>query len=271
MGESPFPTQYLRLTSVLVAITTDDGMKKLTLTFIFLCGLGAFVFAGAEPYSGKDKEIMQPAPAPCEWYRAHEWDLDLWGTWAFSANSGSTDRSDEEPSNEPIGFIKPGVRIPLGTAADDRFLARDNTWGGGVDVKYFFSKYWALGVEGIVLDAERNIAGGAFGTFTIRYPIGCSRFAPYAWVGGGVLAGGGSSQWFFNLKPTTRNGIPVDVEFNDVGGVANKHAEAAFQGGTGLEYRITPRVGLMGDFAWNVVSGPDNNFGLVRFGATLSY
>jgi len=27
----------------------------------------------------------------------------------------------------------------------------------------------------------------------------------------------------------------------------------------------------MGDFAWNFVSGPDNDFAMARFGVTLSY
>jgi hypothetical protein len=243
-------------------------MKKILL--IAIVAGAAPVFAGPE-----SKEIMQQAPPPCEWYRAHEWDLDLWGTFAFSVNTGSTDRSHEEPANEPIGFVAPAFIVSLGSDRDDRFLDRDSTWGGGADLKYFFSKYWALGVEGLVLDCQRNIGGGALGTFTFRYPIGCSRFAPYGWVGGGVMAGGSHSDWFFNLVPITRGSprgpIRVDKEFNDVKGIENKHAEATAQFGTGLEYRITPRIGIMGDFAWNILSGPQNNFGMARGGITLSY
>jgi hypothetical protein len=43
------------------------------------------------------------------------------------------------------------------------------------------------------------------------------------------------------------------------------------QAGGGLEIRITHHIGLMGDFAWNFVSGPDNDFAMARFGVTLSY
>jgi len=34
---------------------------------------------------------------------------------------------------------------------------------------------------------------------------------------------------------------------------------------------MTHHIGLMGDFAWNFVSGPDNDFAMARFGVTLSY
>jgi hypothetical protein len=53
--------------------------------------------------------------------------------------------------------------------------------------------------------------------------------------------------------------------------LGNKHAEALAQFGAGIEVRITPRIGVMTDFGWNVLSAPDNNFGMLRFGATLSY
>jgi hypothetical protein len=241
-------------------------MKKLILIAVVSTAAGMSSFAGPT-----GKEILQQAPPPCEWYRAHEWDLDLWGTWAFSANTGTDEVDRDEPGHEPIGFVPVTFRKNLGSRSNDVFLNRDDTWGGGADLKYFFSKYWALGVEGLILDAQRNTAGGGFGTFTFRYPIGCSRFAPYAWAGGGVVAGGGSDEKVFFLVPGRRGGVPVDREFVKSGGANNTHAEAAFQAGTGLEVRITPRIGLMGDFAWNVVSGPDNNFGMTRFGLTLSY
>lgn len=250
-------------------------MKANTKKILLLATVAGLAGAAASFAGLESKEIMQQAPPPCEWYRAHEWNLNLWGAFAFSGNRGGTDRSDEEPGNEPIGFVAPAFSASVGSAHNDRFLDRDSTWGGGADVKYFFSKYWALGVEGIVLDCQRNIGGGAFGTFTFRYPIGCSRFAPYAWAGGGVMAGGEHSDWFFNLVPIVRGSprgpIRVDREFNDVQGIQNKHAEAAGQFGAGLEVRITPRIGLTSDFAWNFLNGPQNNFGLIRGGLTLSY
>src|SRR5437879_11357611 len=69
-------------------------MKKLTLTFCALFALfvvAAALYAdGPEKYSGKEKEVMQPAPPVCDFYRAHEWDLDIWGAYAFAADTGQS-------------------------------------------------------------------------------------------------------------------------------------------------------------------------------------
>ncbi|MEY2544888.1 MAG: hypothetical protein QOG48_5 [Verrucomicrobiota bacterium] len=253
-------------------------MKKLIVIAFVACSAGRISFAG--PAS---KEIIQQAPPPCEWYRAHEWDLDLWGTWALAGNTGLNDNRGQqfdgiripEGTGNPPGADDPQEHFDNGQYHNDRFIDRDDSWGGGADLKYFFSKYWGLGIQGFVINANDNAAGGAVGTLTIRWPIGCSRFAPYGWAGGGVAAGGSHSTWFFNETHHRResNGQPVVVEreFNHPETVQNRHAEALGQFGAGMEVRITPRIGVMTDFAWNVLSAPDNNFGLLRFGATLSY
>ena len=256
-------------------------MKKFTLTFSILFAFGAGAFAGG--YS-KDKEVMQQAPPACDWYRAHEWDFDFWGTFAISGNTGDnpigfflepSDAHVPEGTGNPPGSADPNEHVPFFPGHNDRFMARDNAWGGGLDVKYFFSKHWGAGVEGLIVDCERNIGGGSFATLTFRWPIGCSRFAPYAFAGPGVIAGGVHQEWFHNEIHNVKQGpngpFVVEREFNAVDGIPNRHAEAAGQAGAGLEFRVTRHVGLMGDFAWNMVSGPSNNFGLARFGLTLSY
>src|SRR5437899_8898263 len=75
-------------------------MKKLTLTF---CALFALVVAapalyadGPEP-SSKEKEVMQPAPPVCDFYRAHEWDLSIWGAYAFAADTGQFNVPNDDP------------------------------------------------------------------------------------------------------------------------------------------------------------------------------
>ena len=95
----------------------------------------------------------------------------------------------------------------------DKYLGGDHAWGGGIDLKYFFHRYFGIGVEGFVLNAHRGAGfdlesngvdvfvhekrsenravGEVLGTFTLRYPIPCSRFAPYVWAGGGLIFGGG--------------------------------------------------------------------------------
>jgi hypothetical protein len=38
----------------------------------------------------------------------------------------------------------------------DRYLDADHAWGGGLDLKYFFHRYFGVGVEGYLLDATRQ-------------------------------------------------------------------------------------------------------------------
>src|SRR6266568_9612932 len=116
-------------------------MKKLTLTFCALFVMFAVapaLFAdGPERSSGKEKEVLQPAPPVCDFYRAHEWDLDLWGSFDFSANSGSFDVPREDPffpdgdaDGDDLAIDNPNVRINIGQVSKDQLMARDNTWGG---------------------------------------------------------------------------------------------------------------------------------------------
>src|SRR5712691_4398140 len=92
-------------------------MKKLTLTFCALFAL--FVVApalyadGPENYSGKEKEVMQPAPPVCDFYRAHEWDLGIWGAFAFAKDTGSFDQPDD-----PNTFIGLGGADPFNPDVD---------------------------------------------------------------------------------------------------------------------------------------------------------
>src|SRR5437660_3132264 len=164
---------------------------------------------------------MQPAPPVCDIYRAHEWDLDIWGAFMFSANTGhnhfdkSRDSSGDlnidpfSPDVDPFTFDygtgvttfpvqnqNPRERINLGPYSHDALMGRDNTWGGGVDVKYFWSRYFGAGLEGIGLSAKTNFAGGGLVTLTGRYPFG--RFAPYVWGGLGFIDGGATLYRFFN-------------------------------------------------------------------------
>jgi hypothetical protein len=129
----------------------------------------------------------------------------------------------------------------------DQLFARDNTWGGGVDMKYFWSRYFGAGIEGFAFSAE-NVVGGGLVTLTARYPIG--RFAPYGWGGIGVIAGGNTLYRFFNEKHDVSN-----EQFWTDSVVENKKVRGLGQLGIGLEYRVTCHIGLMADFSWNFVFG----------------
>jgi hypothetical protein len=43
------------------------------------------------------------------------------------------------------------------------------------------------------------------------------------------------------------------------------------QVGGGFEIRLTPHLGLLNDFSWNVVSGSNNNFGMIRTGLNIAF
>jgi opacity protein-like surface antigen len=233
-------------------------MKKFVLTLTIFCVACALASAGTERYSGKDKEIMQPAPPPCEWYRTTEWDVSIWGAFAFPSNDGSRNSRDLirfHENNEGAD----NHEGDLGHLSNDRFLARDQNWGGGGSFKFFFCKYIGVGVEGYAL-AANNTVGGALGTLTLRYPIGCSRFAPYVFGGIGGAFGG---------THTVLSEFPEEVFHTS--DVDNDDSVLAGEVGAGLEYRFTRHIGVIADFSWNFLDGPNNDFGMVRSGLNFAF
>ena len=294
-------------------------MKKLTLTFCALFALFAaapVIFADGPETSGK-KEVMQPAPPVCDFYRAHEWDLGIWGAFAFGADTGEFEHNTDPVANDPFfpdhdpstvdiatGFGDTGLGAAAAEQAKDnpserfavqrisrnQLFARDNTFGGGVDVKYFWSRYFGVGLEGLGLAAKTNFAGGGLATITARYPFG--RFAPYAFGGLGFIDGGATLYEFFNednsntvlgnqltpnpffpggVVPPGPNGQIYsqqffvkpgsEREFVSIDPVYNNHLRALGQLGAGLEFRVTCHIGLMADFSWNFVFGQEDNHG----------
>src|SRR5437762_4503215 len=260
-------------------------MKKLTLTFCALFALlevaPALYADGPEKYSGKEKEVMQPAPPVSDFYRAHEWDLSIWGAYAFAADTGQFNVPNDDPffpdtdvtnetvlsvfgttlfvisSSEPRNF-NPNERVNIGRVSKNQLFARDDVWGGGADVKYFWSRYFGVGIEGVGLAAKTNFAGGGLLTLTGRYPFG--RFAPYVTGGIGFIDGGAALYKFFNEKHTFANGVVTNErEFWTVDPVANNHVRALGQIGAGLEFRVTCHIGLMADFTWNFVFGQEDH------------
>src|ERR1051325_5779682 len=224
-------------------------MKKLRLAACVLMAFSTLAFAGSETYSGKEmKQVTAPPPCP-QWYADQEWNFDLWGTYTFT-----------------------GEDWP-----DDRYFAGDHAWGGGGDVKYFFMRYFGVGVEGWVVDAKRHFMrdndgdpitfpnigddhrgiGAVLGTLTVRYPIPCTSLSPYVFAGGGAIFGGGERTSF---DESDGDFVTDDTESRAMG-----------QFGGGLEIRLTPHIGWMGDFSWNVIDGPQNNFGMVRSGLTFAF
>jgi hypothetical protein len=242
-------------------------MTKITTGLLAFATMASAAFAGTEYSNYSGKEIRQTAaPEEC-FYGDTEWNVSIWGTYAFTGTESS------------------GVGAPdffTGDFRGDRYIETDHAWGGGGDVKYFWHRYFGFGFEGFALDAkrtefdftgvpapggfvftkddDRRAIGAVLGTLTIRYPIGCSRFAPYAWAGGGGIFGGGDRD---------------HIVSTGAGTFATEHSDGEGKGmgqfGGGMEVRITRHIGFISDFSWNVVDGPHNNFGMVRTGLNFAF
>src|ERR1700681_3303677 len=112
-------------------------MEKLILSLIGAIALtSAVAWAGTESSASKDKGAQQTASLG-DWYAGREWNLSIWGTYAFSGNEFREGRS----------------------------LDADHAVGGGVDAKYFFTRYLGVGVEGYLLDSH-DTTGAGLGTLT---------------------------------------------------------------------------------------------------------
>jgi hypothetical protein len=234
--------------------------------------------------SGKDsgKEMKQVAYAPpCpQWYGDREWNVNLWGTYAFTnteynPNLWLTDVVQSTSEGHPV----------LGTY--DRYIGGDHAWGGGGDIKYFFCRYVGLGVGGFALDASKNgfdifedptipiftrhrinhdhTIGAVLGTLTLRYPIPCTRLAPYAWAGVGTIFGGGERDVLHTHGPP--DAFAVHAHTDHFG----SETKVLGQFGAGIEFRIARHIGLTEDLSFGVIDGPKNNFGMFRSGVNLVF
>src|SRR5881275_1383487 len=170
------------------------NMQKLTVTICAFATMITAAYGGTTTYSGKEmKQVEQVPPCP-EWYRDTEWNVSLWGTYIFTANNWQ----------------------------DDRYFESDHAWGGGIDVKYFFHRYFGVGLEGWATESTRQqfdgfdfngqpvfsdderVIGAVKGTLTLRYPIHCSRFSPYVFGGVGAIFGGGERDSLVEFLPGTK-------------------------------------------------------------------
>jgi hypothetical protein len=216
-------------------------MKKLTLTLCALVIGASASFAGVASYSGKGMKQVEQAPCPT-WYADNEWNIGISGLYAFN-------RKDHRDN---LFFF-------------DR--SWDDGWGGALDVKYFFRRYFGVGIQGFGISTDRDNnaffgnndddwAWGVLGTFTFRYPIPCSRFAPYAWVGLGGYWHDTDDNNFF-----TQN-FPRRIE-----------DEGKFMGqfGAGFEVRFTQHIGWTNDFSYNDVEGGHHDFFMVRTGLNFAF
>src|SRR5947199_4686667 len=213
-----------------------------------------------------DKEMKQVAPPPCsEWYGDREWNVNLWGTYAFT----NTEFAPNPSLVDIVQSTSEGGAV-LGTY--DHYIGGDHAWGGGGDVKYFFCRYVGLGVEGFALDASKpgfdifedptvpifvhrrinhdHTIGSVLGTLTLRYPIPCTRLSPYAWAGVGAIFGGGERDIVHTQGPP--DAFAVHAQTDHFGA----ETKVVGQFGAGLEFRIARHIGWTNDLSFCVIDGP---------------
>jgi len=253
------------------------------MTRLFPTAAMVLVLAG-KAFAGDFKEMKQAAPTPCpQWYADNEWNVSLWGTYLFT----NTDYNRNLWLVDVVQSTVEGAGV-LGTY--DRYVGDDHAWGGGIDLKYFFYRYFGVGVEGYIVNARKGgfdisadpelevfdrerlthhrAIGSVLGTFTLRYPVPCTRFAPYAWAGVGAIFGGGERDSLhatsFADPPDAFDSVAHTVHYGD-------YTTAVGQFGAGLETRITPHVGWLTDLSFSVIEGPRNNFGMIRTGVNFAF
>ncbi len=170
-------------------------MKKIVFTLIAGLGVSSSVLAGPHAVDNKNKVIVPPAE-PC--FGDHEFQLDVFANYMHGTHSA---------------------------------VSRDDGFGGGLGLNYFFTRYIGLGVDASANNLFRDKKGnnkhdGVFnstGSLIFRYPLelGSLCLAPYALGGGGVQTGAGST-------------------------LGSVHA------GAGVELRVTPKLGIYseGRYTW---------------------
>jgi hypothetical protein len=292
------PSTHTRLDiSPLFGCTDDSPVADVFVAFSWLFG-GEGAEAAEAPVStrfryltdvaysrsGKDsgKEMKQVAYVPpCpEWYGDREWNVNLWGTYAFT----NTEFAPNPSLIDIVQSTSEGGPV-LGTY--DRYIGGDHAWGGGGDVKYFFCRYAGVGVQGFALDASKpgfnifedqavpillkqrinhnHTVGAVLGTLTLRYPIPCTRLAPYAWGGVGAIFGGGERDQLHTQGPP--DAFLVNAQTDHFG----SETKVLTQFGAGLEIRFARHIGWTNDLSFGIIDGPRNNFGMVRSGLNFAF
>jgi hypothetical protein len=275
-------------------------MKKL-FVILTLSTVSGITFAGAP------KDMKQVATTPCpEYYGDTEWDISLWGTYVFT-------NTDFNPNIDPVDLLVSTDEGQTVLGNFDKYIGNDHAWGGGGDIKFFWHRYFGFGVEAFGLDATKDgfdiekdqeefeesgglegfdhertrhhrAVGAVLGTFTLRYPVPCTRYAPYAWAGAGVIWGGGESDTLIIHEPVEEP-EPGIVQGGDKGGkeegeIPDVDAHTRHYGGEsklighfgfGLEARFTRHIGWKTDVSWGVIDGPKNNFTMIRTGINFAF
>ena len=133
----------------------------------------------------------------------------------------------------------------------------EHAWGGGLDVAYYPWLFGGFRFQGSALNISHADQTAGIVTYdaVLRYPVDLVlpnfHLAPYAFGGVGGLLGG--------LDGTNRFGR-VRTDSKVLGNF-----------GGGLEYRLTPHVGIFTEAAYDLIDGPNNNAVQINWGARFAF
>ena len=217
-----------------VSVTNKKTMDKVIVSAMAAVLIQATTVFAGEPEVSNKEPVPPPAPAPTSFFRAGEFDVGAFATYAkgFGDNFGS------------VG---------------------EHGWGGGGDLSYFPWLYAGFRLQGAVMNTipgDRN-AGDVKADVVFRYPLDLVfrnfHLAPYAFGGiGGV----------FTQSGTFGNFVTNDFRFRNRG---NRENNVLGNVGAGLEYRFTPHIGIFGETDYSIVNQPRNNFMQVNFGMRYAF
>ena len=249
--------------------TEINYMKKLIALAVATLASQVVATFGGEPMVSSKQVIAPLPPPPPEFFRPNEFDIGAFGSYARG-----------------VGSSENGGRL--------------HGWGGGMDFTYWFGwKYLGARFQGAGYNVTTNngqqtrevtlipgftptrtiTAGGgsvAAGVINadimLRLPLDDFwpgvHLAPYAFGGfGGIFAGSGGeshtlSQTFTITNDTTGETRTVTLTGRRANQLQSKFANSRVLGrvGGGLEYRITPHIGLFTEAAYVFPDGSGNNF-----------
>ena len=181
--------------------------------------------------------------------------------------AGPTETSSKEvvpPLAPPLSFFRAN-ELDIGAFATyikgvgdiSSLGVGEHGWGGGVDVAYFPWLYGGFRFQGSAFNISRADQTAGLVTYdaVLRYPLDLVvpnfHLAPYAFGGvGGLLGGLDGYSRTDNLRTDSR-------VLGNAGG--------------GLEYRLTPHVGIFSEAGYNFIDGPQNNAVQVNWGARFAF
>jgi high affinity Mn2+ porin len=185
---------------------------------------------------------------------------------AFAGEESGTNRVASSPQPPSSYFRSKELSVGvfgsyMPTYEEDNQGIGDHAWGGGLEASYFYFKYLGLSVDGDAFnEAPGNHFGGTLtGNLTLRLPLDDYlpnfHLAPYLF--------GGVGRFY-----SERVGIPTSTP--GVKRYVGRSGVLADVGG-GVEYRLTPSLGIFADARYNFAEKTRNEFITTRFGVRYAF